>query len=152
MKTRNTFGEIEGEITIRSKMRAIERESSVVSAEQRKAPLPRVTLERSLDNRRDKVPLVDHEPNGPRTPQHVDADEEPPHVVVVLLLLAQQHRVRNSTNKQRKKVHEKNDPKLGDLKTARVKIVNLGVDAKAAVVPALFAGAEEGGMRGSARP
>jgi len=29
---------------------------------------------------------------------------------------------------------------------------NLGVDAEAAVVPALFAGAEEGGMGGSARP
>lgn len=87
-------------------MRAIERESSVVSSKQRKAPLPRVTLERCLDNRCDVVLLVHEEPNGACTPQHVDADEEPPHVLV-LLLLDQQHGVQNSTNKQNKETRRK---------------------------------------------
>lgn len=72
-------------------MRAIERESSVVGPKQRKAPLPRVTLERGLDDRSDELLLVDDEAKRPCTPQHVNADEEPLHVVV-LLLLAQQHR------------------------------------------------------------
>jgi len=38
MKTRNTFGAVEGKITIRSKMRAIER-IQFVSPKQRKKPL-----------------------------------------------------------------------------------------------------------------
>ncbi|WVZ09941.1 hypothetical protein V8G54_014471 [Vigna mungo] len=98
MRKRNTL------FTIRPKMRAIERESSVVGPKQRKAALPSVTLERGLNDRSDELVLVDDEAKGPCTSQHVDADEEPLDVgVLVLLLLGQQHGAPKTRKKERKK-------------------------------------------------
>jgi len=90
--------EIEKEVkkeenTIRCKMRAIKREIGGVVSKDGKPALTGVELEGGADDRRDKLLLVHDEPNGPRTPQHVDGDQEPPGVrVLVLLLLAHQHR------------------------------------------------------------
>lgn len=75
-------------------MRAIEQESSVVTPQHRKAAFTRIGLKRGLDNRRDELLLVHHEPNRAGTPQHIDADQEPSNVnVLILLQLAQQHGV-----------------------------------------------------------
>lgn len=58
----------------------------------------------------------------------------------------------NTTKKERKKVEEKEGSDLKKEGGEGWMCWNLGVDAEAAVVPALFAGGEEEGMGGSAHP
>lgn len=71
-------------------MGAVEGESGVVGAEQRKAALAGVALEGGLDDGGDDVVLVDNEADGARTTEHGDGDEEPPDGGA-LLLLGHQH-------------------------------------------------------------
>jgi len=91
-------------------MRAIEREAGGVLSKDGKPALTRVELEGGADDRSDMLLLVHHEPNRPRTPQYIDADQEPPGVgFLVLLLLARQHRSKakqKTTTRKRKRNKE----------------------------------------------
>lgn len=74
-------------------MGAVKRETGGVVSQDGKPALTRVGLKCGVDDRRHKLLLVHHEPNGPRAPQHIDAYQQPLRVLdLALLLLAHQHR------------------------------------------------------------
>lgn len=83
-------------------MGAVKRETGGVVSQDGKPALTRVGLKCGVDDRRHKLLLVHHEPNGPRAPQHIDAYQQPLRVLVLLLLAHRQHRQGNKTKKNNK--------------------------------------------------
>lgn len=89
-------------------MGAIKHETGGVVSQDGKPALTRVGLKCGVDDRRHKLLLVHHEPNGPRAPQHIDAYQQPLRVLVLLLLAHRQHRQGNKTKKTTNRVEKEN--------------------------------------------
>lgn len=89
-------------------MGAVKRETGGVVSQDGKPALTRVGLKCGVDDRRHKLLLVHHEPNGPRAPQHIDAYQQPLRVLVLLLLAHRQHRQGNKTKKTTNRVEKEN--------------------------------------------